>query len=169
MSSIKHGKLRNDISNYDWVSNNATTKGSIKSGIVTSVFDFSQTGSSGNVTNTYISANGLDRTCSSDQIPLAQSQGQLFPADFLKQQNAIYGGQETVTGIGYTYLADKWIIVIGNTFVSFYFNEDGEWVRFDENSQGLQTTVVTWIYNLNKEVEFDKSVFSINGCSAPSP
>lgn len=110
----------------------------------------------------------MDRTCNVDEISLAQSQGQLFPSDFLKQQNAIYAGQETVTGIGYTYLTDKWVIVIGNTFVSFYFNEAGDWVRFDQNSQGLQTSVVTWIYNLNKEAEFDDSVFSINGCSAPS-
>jgi hypothetical protein len=110
-----------------------------------------------------MTSNGMNRTCTSSELPQAQSQGQLFPANFI-QQTGMYAGQETVNGIAATYLADKWIIIIGDTIVSFYFNENGDWVRFDENSQNLKTSVVTWIYNLNKNAKFAASVFNINGC-----
>lgn len=86
------------------------------------LFDLSNTARTGNVTHIYIQSNGLNSTCNLYQLSQASSQGQLFPASFL-QQNAIYAGQETVNGIAFIYITDKWAVIIGNTIVSFYFDK----------------------------------------------
>ncbi|OZJ06449.1 hypothetical protein BZG36_00597 [Bifiguratus adelaidae] len=152
-----------DIASYDWVSNNATIGGSISSGTVTSLFDFTNATTTGNVTNIYIQNSLMNATCTQSHLSLAASQGQLFPPNYL-QQNALYGGQETIHGIGASYKTDKWIIFIGTTVVSFYFTPEGDWVRYDENAPGMQTSVVTWLYNFNNQSKFSSDVFSFTSC-----
>ncbi|CAO3601431.1 unnamed protein product [Absidia cylindrospora] len=168
LSSLKENRVRVDISNYDWVSNNATIKGNIHAGTVTSLFDFNHVAKSGNVTNIYINTNNdLKPSCSMTEMPQTQAQGQVFPVHFI-QQHGMYAGQETIQGIGATYMnTNKWIVFFGDTLVSFYFTADNDdWVRYDENAQAAKTSVVTWIYNLNQKATFDKTVFSITSCPA---
>ncbi|KAG0169818.1 hypothetical protein DFQ29_009536, partial [Apophysomyces sp. BC1021] len=149
LSSSKHRMVRVDNSDYDWVSNNATVKGPITAGLITSLFDFSHVEKSGNITNHYIEYKGRNNKCTSSELPMAASQGQLFPPKYI-QENGQYSGQETFAGIGITYTADKWVTFIGTTVVSFYFDGQGNWVRYDQSSPGLKTTVITLLYNLNK-------------------
>ncbi|GAB5589424.1 hypothetical protein Unana1_04324 [Umbelopsis nana] len=161
ISSMKEQKVRVDIASSDWLSNNATQRGPLVAGPNTSLFDFATTAKTGNVSNTYISYQGTQATCNQAEIPLASSQGQLFPPSYIRD-NGVYFGNEITQGIGAALEADKWVVFIGTTVVTFYFDSNGNWISYDEVSPGLQTSVVTLLYNLDTEATFDKSVFQIS-------
>jgi hypothetical protein len=161
LSSMERQMVRVDIASSDWVSNNATKKGPLAAGPISSLFDFSETNKTGNVTNTYINYHGTQATCNQAQIPLESSQGQLFPSSYIRD-NGIYVGNERSEGVGAAYPVDKWVVFIGTTVVTFYFDESGSWVRYDEVSPGLQTSVVTLLYNFEPKATFDKSVFELS-------
>lgn len=158
-ASPAEGKILVNSLALDWASNNATIGGPLSSGYASSLFDFSSS-SNGTVRN-YFQMDG--KTCTVEDLPVAAAQAQLFPPDLLRTTGT-FVGVEHVPPYGQ---AEKWAIFPApNLVVTFYFvtRPDGskQWIRYDQYSQGLQTTVVTDVFNLRagEGIEFEKGLLT---------
>lgn len=166
-SSLSQAKVLVTASTLDWASDNATLAGELTGAYTSSLFDYADTSaaSKANVKNYYFASDYTKPvgtgTCNANELPIGAAQGQLLPPDFLRQ-NGIYAGTELLPQYGQ---ADKWVAFFGpGLALSFYFVTaiDGHqrWVRYDQYSQGEQTTVVTEIFNLRENAQFKAGLFN---------